>query len=69
MGLLYFGKEILGVDEHLGPGIASDKKDLTLLTIVFHSFVLMQIFNEINCTKLHSSEVNVFAGFCNNWIF
>jgi magnesium-transporting ATPase (P-type) len=30
-------------------------------TMVFHSFVFMQIFNEINARKLHN-EVNVFKG-------
>jgi Ca2+ transporting ATPase len=34
------------------------KKD----TFFFHTFVLMQIFNEINCRKLNASELNVFKG-------
>lgn len=38
-------------------------------TIFFHAFVLMQIFNLINCRKLKSSETNVFKGFFNNGIF
>lgn len=37
--------------------------------MIFHTFVFMQVFNEINCRKLKSSELNVFAGFCNNLIF
>ena len=38
-------------------------------TMFFHIFVFLQVFNEINCRKLHSSELNVFDGFFSNWIF
>jgi Ca2+ transporting ATPase len=37
--------------------------------IFFHSFVLMQVFNEINARKLKSSEINVFKNFFNNPLF
>lgn len=40
-----------------------------LYTIVFQSFVFMQIFNMINGRKLGDQDYNVFAGFFNNWIF
>lgn len=38
-------------------------------TIVFNTFVFMQIFNEINCRKLRKNEWNVFEGIFSNWIF
>ena len=38
-------------------------------TMIFHSFVFMQVFNEINARKLGAKEFNVFAGFFNNWLF
>ena len=38
-------------------------------TLFFHTFVMMQVFNEINCRKLKSSELNVFKGFFNNSMF
>ena len=38
-------------------------------TMIFNSFVFMQIFNEINSRKLGKSEFNVFAGFFNNLLF
>ena len=38
-------------------------------TLFFQVFVMMQVFNEINCRKLKSSELNVFSGFFNNWMF
>jgi magnesium-transporting ATPase (P-type) len=42
---------------------------ITLYTIIFHSFVLMQIFNEINSRKLGDRDFNVFKGFFNNGLF
>lgn len=38
-------------------------------SIFFNVFVLLQVFNEINCRKLKSSELNVFANFFNNPLF
>lgn len=38
-------------------------------TIFFNTFVFMQVFNEVNCRKLKSNELNVFKGFFNNPLF
>jgi len=38
-------------------------------TIIFHTFVFMQIFNEINSRKIESKEYNVFKDFFNNGQF
>ena len=38
-------------------------------TLIFHAFVFMQIFNEINARKLGEREFNVFEGFFNNLLF
>lgn len=46
-----------------------DFNNATHFTIFFNSFVLMQVFNLINCKKLKSSEANVFKGFFNNNLF
>lgn len=37
-------------------------------TIIFNTFVLMQLFNEINSRKIHG-ERNVFSGIFRNLIF
>ena len=37
-------------------------------TVVFNTFVLFQLFNEVNARKIHG-EGNVFKGIFNNWIF
>ena len=42
--------------------------DYILFTIVFHTFVLMQIFNEINCRVL-GNQINIFKGIHKNWLF
>ena len=38
-------------------------------TIVFQVFVFMQFFNQINARKIELGELNVFAGFFNNFLF
>ena len=38
-------------------------------TLLFNTFVFMQIFNELNSRKLKNSEFNVFHGFFNNFLF
>ena len=40
-----------------------------LFTMIFQTFVFMQLFNQINARKLGEKEYNIFAGFFNNWIF
>jgi len=38
-------------------------------TIFFHTFVFMQLFNEINSRKILEGEFNVFANFFDNYLF
>ena len=38
-------------------------------TIIFHTFVLMNLFNQINCRKLSATDLNVFHDFFNNFLF
>jgi calcium-translocating P-type ATPase len=38
-------------------------------TFFFNTFVFLQVFNEINCRKLRSDELNVFKNFFNNSLF
>ncbi|KAJ3442936.1 calcium-transporting atpase [Anaeramoeba flamelloides] len=60
--ILQFGGKFFG----LNPLDTEDK--LHLDCIVFNTFVLMQVFNEINCRKIND-EPNIFKGIFNNWIF
>ena len=38
-------------------------------TVLFNCFVFLTLFNEINARKLKKSELNVFIGFFNNFLF
>ena len=38
-------------------------------TMIFNTFVCMQVFNEINSRKLGAHDYNVFKGFFNNLLF
>lgn len=40
-----------------------------MYSIIFQTFVFMQLFNQINSRKLGEREFNIFASFCNNWLF
>jgi P-type Ca2+ transporter type 2C len=42
---------------------------LVLDTICFHTFILMNLFNQINCRVVDAQEINVFATLFNNPIF
>lgn len=42
---------------------------LKISSIFFHSFVLMQVFNEINARKLLRADINVFSGLTGNPLF
>lgn len=38
-------------------------------TFMFHTFMMMTIFNQINCRKLGVREFNIFSRFFNNYLF
>jgi Ca2+ transporting ATPase len=38
-------------------------------TMIFNTFIFMQVFNEINCRKIGEGEFNVFTDFFNNRMF
>jgi Ca2+ transporting ATPase len=40
-----------------------------MYTIIFQTFVFMQLFNQINSRKLGERDFNVFAEFFNNSMF
>jgi hypothetical protein len=42
---------------------------LVLDTIIFHTFILMNLFNQINCRVIDANELNVFKTLFNNPFF
>jgi Ca2+-transporting ATPase len=69
----------LGIEGMEETNYQTGQTDVVRNTIVFNSFVLCQLFNEINCRflgdgKIYSvslifAERNVFKGVLKNWIF
>jgi len=57
-------KGLFGVTEDLTTTEGKIKRE----TLIFNTFVLCQLANEINCRKL-GNEINVFTGFFNNYLF
>jgi len=57
--------EVEGTSQEVVTGNQDDKRRTT---IVFNTFVICQLFNEINARKL-GNELNMFRGIHKNWIF
>ncbi|KAI8602621.1 PMCA-type calcium-translocating P-type ATPase [Dissophora ornata] len=69
--LEYAGMDILNYDEipdYLQPKVAENPLRQELDTMVFNTFVFMQIFNEVNCRRL-DNHLNIFAGILKNTYF
>ncbi|CAL8260008.1 unnamed protein product [Merluccius merluccius] len=64
--LLFAGEKLFDID--CGRNAPLHAPPSEHYTIVFNTFVLMQLFNEINARKIHG-ERNVFDGMFNNPIF
>lgn len=66
-GLLAFGHKFLDIDS----GISKNSLNIGAsqhFTVIFNTFVLMTLFNEINARKIHGQR-NVFDGILTNLIF
>jgi len=61
--IMFFGRTIAGIPED------GDPKNEYIKTYVYHSFVFMNIFNEINCRKIGKKDFNVFENLFHNWYF
>ncbi|XP_048012866.1 plasma membrane calcium-transporting ATPase 1a isoform X4 [Megalobrama amblycephala] len=64
--LLFAGEKIFDIDSGRNAPLHAPPSEH--YTIVFNTFVMMQLFNEINARKIHG-ERNVFEGIFNNLIF
>ncbi|XP_041709159.1 plasma membrane calcium-transporting ATPase 1 isoform X4 [Coregonus clupeaformis] len=64
--LLFVGEQIFDIDSGRYAPLHSPPSEH--YTIIFNTFVLLQLFNEINARKIHG-ERNVFDGIFNNLIF
>ncbi|XP_070785359.1 plasma membrane calcium-transporting ATPase 1 isoform X9 [Enoplosus armatus] len=64
--LLFAGEKVFDIDSGRNTPLHAPPSEH--YTIVFNTFVMMQLFNEINARKIHG-ERNVFEGIFNNLIF
>ncbi|KAM4741714.1 plasma membrane calcium-transporting ATPase 2 isoform 3-T3 [Anableps anableps] len=64
--LLFVGEKIFDIDSGRNAPLHSPPSEH--YTIIFNTFVMMQLFNEINARKIHG-ERNVFEGIFRNPIF
>uniref|UniRef100_A0A3P8VJ31 Calcium-transporting ATPase n=1 Tax=Cynoglossus semilaevis TaxID=244447 RepID=A0A3P8VJ31_CYNSE len=64
--LLFAGEKVFDIDSGRNAPLHAPPSEH--YTVVFNTFVMMQLFNEINARKIHG-ERNVFDGIFNNLIF
>merc|ERR1719438_398443 len=65
-GILFYGDKMFDIES--GRGAELSAPPTIHFTMVFNSFVMMTLFNEINARKIHGQR-NVFKGFFSNWIY
>jgi P-type Ca2+ transporter type 2B len=70
--MLFFGQTIFNIPYEQNipfyiDGVGTNKTKH--YTLIFHMFVFLQVFNEINARKLGEFEYNVFSGFFSNALF
>lgn len=64
--LLFAGAKLLNIDDGRGRMLRATPG--SHFTVIFNTFVFMQIFNEMNARKIHG-EWNVFSGIHRNFVF
>lgn len=67
-GLLFLGNPVFGIPTRKHDEAWTFENGV-LFTMIFNTFVFMQIFNEINARKIKDKEFNVFHNFFNNPLF
>merc|ERR1719309_1478950 len=65
-GIMFYGEKMFDIDNGRGAGLRDPPS--VHFTMVFNTFVMMTLFNEINARKIHGQR-NVFRGFFSNWIY
>jgi len=66
--ILFKGPEIFGIDNGIPDGDQVQAPPSVHFTLIFNSFVMMTLFNEINARKIHNQH-NIISGILSNPIF
>ena len=68
--LIFFDESFNIVTEPVRNPVTGDPTDrLKLNTILFYTFVLMNLFNQINCRNLGDTNINVLDKIWTNFVF
>ncbi len=62
--VLFAGPVLFNIDSGVDRGLKSSQH----FTLIFNTFIMFIIFNEVNARKVHG-EYNAFSGIWRNWIF
>ena len=68
-GLIFFEESVNLITAELRNEDMSPKPRLVLDTLLFHTYILMNLFNAINCRVVDPEEKNVFKTILNNPLF
>ncbi|RLN95016.1 hypothetical protein BBJ28_00021312 [Nothophytophthora sp. Chile5] len=70
LAIVFSGEKWFSVGSGRVNDMEEDHQDdaTTHMTIVFNTFVWAQLFNELNCRKIHD-EINIFSGITKNRVF
>jgi Ca2+-transporting ATPase len=66
--LNFGGATLLGYDIHNPSALIADHEHRRLSTLIFNTFVWLQIFNEVNNRRL-DNRLNIFEGISRNYFF
>jgi hypothetical protein len=66
---IFFEKSFNPITEPIRDAGGKPTDRLVLDTICFHTFILMNLFNMINCRVVEANDINVFATLFNNATF
>jgi len=67
--LIIFGPLMAGLTYKITDTSNSSDDKRRHLTLIFNSFVMLQLFNEINCRKVGRRDFNVFESIFHNMYF
>jgi magnesium-transporting ATPase (P-type) len=67
--LIFFDKSYNLITENLRDSNTKPTDKMSMDTMIFHTTVLMTLFNQINCRVIDPAEKNVFKTLFNNGYF
>ena len=68
-GLIFFEESVNIIRDPLRNKDGTGTNRLKIDTICFHTFILMNMFNQINCRIVAAKEINIFKTLFNNRYF